>query len=277
MKKILMIDVSSIFYRAFVSLNRRLPDAVDQFGINCAGTYGFFTSFFRAIKEYGPFDEYVFAIDAKGSTANRKSIEEKYKSNREATPSSYYVDKDNLIKNYLPLLNIVPLGLYGYEADDIIASSCRYVAENYESNGYEIYIMSGDKDLEQCVQYTSRIKFIKTQPKWELLTYKDIMERWNNIDTKDISIIKAICGDGSDCISGIRGYKLKKALKVYKNEKFLEEHRDIITKNLTLIKLRDELDAVPRGIDLSMESLNKCFTKLNSFNLLKRLPKILAS
>lgn len=272
--KILLIDVSSVFHRAYNSLYTKIPNATDMNGNPSIGTYGFLTSFFKACKEFGKFTHYLFALDVKGSTSHRTIILSEYKGNREKKDNSFYKDKDNLVNNILPMLDILPLGLQGYEADDIIASSCRYISENYTDTNYEVYIMSGDRDLEQTCVYSPNIHFIKTQPKWELVSNSKILEKWGNINPKDIPIIKAISGDSSDNIIGIRGYKTKKALQVYKDMDFINKHREIIEKNLSLIKLKDNLDAVPRTVDITIEKLEKVFNLLNSATLLKRKNKI---
>ena len=277
MNKILLIDVSSVFHRAYSSLSKRMPEAIDINGIPCAGTYGFLTSIFRACREFGPFTHYLFAIDVKGSTSTRKKENPNYKSNRKPKDNSFYKDRDNLINNILPKLDILPLGLFNYEADDIIASACKYIYSNPDNNMSRVFIMSGDKDLEQCVKYSDRIDFIKTQPKWELLSNKSIMEKWANISPNDIPLLMSIIGDGSDNIKGIRGYKLKRALTVYLDDKFLNDNKDIIEKNLSLIKLKDNLQAVPRKIKIKKEIMNQVFLELNSKSLIKRLDKIYLS
>src|SRR5574343_417400 len=257
--RILLIDVSSVFHRAYSSLSKRMPDAVDSLGIPCAGTYGFSTSFFRACNEFGPFTHYLFALDVKGSTGEKKGYFSQYKGNRIPKENKFYLDKNNLINNYLPLLDIAPLGLRNYEADDIIASSCNYISNNYSNINYEVYIMSGDKDLEQCIKYSKNIFFIKTQPKWELKKYDDIIEKWGHSNPNDITLLMSIIGDDSDNIKGVYGYKLKRALNVYKDKNFLSHHNDIIQKNLSLITLKDDLDAVPRPINISLDKLQFLF------------------
>lgn len=270
--RIILIDVSSVFHRAYSSLYTRMPDATDSMGIPSAGTYGFLTSFFRALKDYGPFTHYLFALDVKNSTSVRKSISSEYKGNRQKQENTFYQDRDNLIKKILPMMDILPLGLSGYEADDIIASSCKYISKNYTN--YEVYIMSGDKDLEQTVRYSDNIHFIKTQPKWDLVSNSQIREKWGNISPEKIPLIMSICGDSSDNIIGIRGYKIKKSLQVYNNPEFLELHKEIIEKNLSLITLKDNLEAVPREINISPEKLEQTFQYLNAPTLLKRKDKI---
>lgn len=270
--KILLIDVSSVFHRAYNSLSKRIPNATDINGIPSAGTYGFLTSFFRALKDYGPFTHYLFALDVKNSTSSRKLISSDYKCNRHKQENTFYQDRDNLIKKILPMMDILPLGLSGYEADDIIASSCKYISKNYTN--YEVYIMSGDKDLEQTVRYSDNIHFIKTQPKWDLVSNSQIREKWGNVSPEKIPLIMSICGDNSDNITGIRGYKIKKSLQVYNNPEFLEQHKETIEKNLSLITLKDNLDAVPREINISPEKLKQTFQYLNAPTLLKRKDKI---
>lgn len=275
--KVLLVDVSSIFHRAYHSLNRRMPDAQDINKVPCSGTYGFLTSFFRAAREFGPFTHYVFATDVKGSTTSRKKVNPNYKKNRDSKTSGFYADKDNLINVILPMLGIVPLGLTDYEADDIIASSCNYIYNNVESNlppETNAIIFSGDGDLEMCTKYSPYIHFLKTQPSWSYMNNDEILAKWK-VPPGDISLIKAIIGDASDNIRGVYGYKLIKALKVYKDPVFLEKHKEIIDNNISVLSLKDNLEAVPRGINITKDTLESTFTYLNAHSLLKRTDKII--
>jgi len=274
-EKILLVDVSSVFHRAYNVLCKRIQGSVDLDGNPTVGTYGFLTTLFKTTNEFGPFTKYLFALDVKGSTSSRKSTDGNYKSNRTKKTNDFYLDKDNLINNYLPMMGIVPLGMRDYEADDIIASACKYISTNYNEGTYEIYIISGDSDLESCIKYGKDIHFIKTQPKWGLLRNEDVYKKWGVENPDDIALLKAISGDDSDNIEGIYGYRRKKALKVYKNKSFLDQHKEKIERNLSLITLKDDLEAVPRGLSVSSESLNKMFSKLNSKTLLKRTNKII--
>lgn len=278
-QKILLVDVSSIFHRAYHSLHKRMPDAKDIKEVPCAGTYGFLTSFFRVAREYGPFTHYMFANDVKGSCTSRKKANTDYKKNRKAKSSDFYADKDNLINNILPMLGITPLGMIDYEADDIIASSCNYIY-NKEQSGFSentnTIIFSGDKDLEMCIKYSKNIHFLKIQPSWNFVTNKEVLEKWGDINPEDMSLVKAITGDSSDNIRGVYGYKMLKTLKVYKDEDFLRKHKEIINNNLNILTLKDDLEAVPRTININKESLNIALRYLNANSLLKREDKIVS-
>lgn len=269
---ILLCDVSSIFYRSWHSLSKKF-EATDISGKPSVGCFGFFTTFFKVINEVNP-TRFVFAIDVKGGTTVRKEKNENYKANRKPKPKEFYEDLSNLIDNYIPKLKMCPLGLAGYEADDIIGGACKYIANNPELfPNYHIYILSGDADLEQCIKYTEHISFIKTQPAWKIVHREEILEKWGCSDPSQITLLKAIIGDGSDNISGVPGYKIKRALKVLNDTSFLEQHSELIANNIDIIQLRDDLEVYPRTIDLSRNNLEKIFLELNSKSLLNRLRK----
>lgn len=273
MNKILLVDVSSIFHRSYHALSKRF-EATDIYGNNCIGTYGFFNSLFKVCKLYGPFSKFIFAIDVKGSTSERKSLDENYKSGRTSQKSEFYTDLHSLIHTYIPMLKIMPLGLKGYEADDIIASACNYVTNNSREandNDYHISIFSGDNDFELCTKYTESVSLIKTQPTLREVSYEEIIAKWGNVDPNSIALLKAITGDSSDNIVGIKGFKLKKALKVYDDEEWIQRHSTILNKNLELLNFRDDLEVVPRAVDFSNSNLKKIFLTLNSSSLIKRL------
>lgn len=279
MKKVLLVDINSIFYRSYSSLYKRIPNAIDSRGNPCVGTYGFFTTFFKTLEQLKGVDGYVFAYDCIGSTSIRKELSTEYKSNRKQKSSHFYKDLDNLLKTYIPMLGILPLGKQGYEADDIIASACRYISSVTDDTSVSIYILSGDGDLEQCAIYNTpkvSIFWVKTQPSWGIWDTSKVLSKWGVNDAKYITLLKAITGDSSDFIKGVKGYKKAKALKVFRDESFLSENKELIERNISLIKLKDDLDVCPRAIDLSKENLFHMFTYMNSKTLLSRINKIYA-
>jgi 5'-3' exonuclease len=249
MKKILLVDINSLFHRAYYATNRAYPNLVDSSKNPIAGTYGFFTTLFKAIKEYGPFDYYTFAYDSKQANTNRKSIDERYKKNRKKMPQEFYNDLEVLLKKYLPKLKIIPLAKRGYEAEDILASCARYLP-TIINDKIAMYFLSGDGDLDQCVKYNldGEVYFIKIQPKWGLFTREDILKKWNVDNPELVVLAKAIAGDSSDNIVGGE-----------------------LLNNVKLILFRDDLDANCYSIDLSKENINYLFKDVTDERI-KRLP-----
>lgn len=269
--KILLVDVSSVFHRSYHALKKNNVVMTDSKGRPCVGTYGFFNSIFKVRADFFNFDKVVWAIDCFGSTETRKKICADYKATRKPQSDAFYEDLENL-KQYLALTGVMPLGLKGYEADDIIASSMRYIIQEMASSmsNLEICIFSGDSDFELCTSYTDKVKFLKFSP-LRIVEREEILQKWGVDSPEDIKLIKAISGDSSDNIAGI--VTKKTALKRYKDSEFLKQHKEQIEKNLSLISFKDDLDVVPRSPDLSKENLEKIFTLMNSKSLLTRLSK----
>ena len=218
----------------------------------------------------------MFAYDCKNSTSDRKSISIDYKSNRKSKPSEFYKDLDVLLRTYIPMLGVLPLGKQGYEADDIIASTCKYISSVVEEQS-SIYILSGDGDLEQCAKYENNllsIHWIKTQPQWVVWNSSNVLDKWGVDNPNSITLMKAIVGDSSDNIRGVKGYKKAKALKVYNDPSFLDQHSGIISYNLSLLNFKDDLEVVPKSVDLSVENLTNLFSQMKAFSMLKRVSKL---
>lgn len=268
--KVLLVDVSSLFHRAYHALSFRMPNLVDSSGTPCVGTYGFFNTIFKIRAEFVPFDKVVWAIDSIGGSSARKQIDPTYKAGRKSQSNGFYEDLSNL-KKYLALTGVMPLGLSGYEADDIIASSVRYMAENFsQEENLEVYIASGDGDFELCMNWELEIKLLKVSP-LKVLTKADVMEKWKVESLEDIPLLKALIGDSSDNIPSIASKG--KSYRLYKDPEFLRVNEQRILKNKSLLSFKTDLDVVPRTPDFSFENLEKIFTLLDSKSLLNRLKK----
>ena len=268
--KVLLVDVSSLFHRAYHALSFRMPDLVDSGGVPCVGTYGFFNTIFKIRAEFVKFDQVVWAIDCAGGSSTRKQIDPEYKAGRKQQSSTFYQDLSNL-KKYLSLTKVMPLGLNGYEADDIIASSVRYMAENYsDKENLEVFIASGDGDFELCLDWPLDIKLLKISP-LKILTKADVLEKWNVDNLSDIPLLKALIGDSSDNVPSIASKG--KAYRLYKDPTFLKVNEQRILRNASLLNFKNDLDVVPRSPDFSPENLEKIFTLMDSKSLLNRLKK----
>ena len=199
MKKIYLVDVSSLFFRAFYAI-RPLSSSK---GVPVNAVYGFISMIVKLFKEKNP-DHILFCYDRK-EPSFRKDIYSDYKANRTEMPDDLQVQMPYL-KQVAELFGIADLEVPGFEADDLIGT----VAKKAESEGYQVYIVSGDKDFSQLV---SENIFIYDTMKEYIYTREGVKEKHGVYPEQFIDFL-AITGDTSDHIPGVAGVGPKGAQKL---------------------------------------------------------------
>jgi DNA polymerase-1 len=199
MKKIYIIDVSSMFFRAFYAI-RPLTSTK---GVPVNAVYGFISMIVKLMKEKNP-DHLVFCYDRK-EPSFRKDLYENYKANRSEMPEDLQVQMPYL-KQVATLFGICDLEIPGYEADDLIGT----VARLAEKENYESYIVSGDKDFCQLV--SPKIFLYDTMK--ELVYDEAQVKEKHGVSPAQFIDYLAITGDTSDNIPGVAGIGPKGAQKL---------------------------------------------------------------
>lgn len=201
--KALLIDGNSLAYRAFYAL----PDTIKtSTGITSNAIYGF-TSMLLKILEEEP-DYVAISFDRKEPTFRHKEYKE-YKATRDKAPPTLH-EQMPYIKEVATAFNIPIFEMAGYEADDVIGT----LAKEAEKEGYNVEIISGDKDSLQLV--TDKIKLRTTRKGIsDIVLYgkKDIKAKYN-LEPEQLIDLKALMGDSSDNIPGIKGIGEKTALEL---------------------------------------------------------------
>jgi DNA polymerase-1 len=174
-------------------------------GVPTTGTYGFLNALFSVIEKY-QFDSVIPAFDAGNNW--RKKEDTEYKADREKSDLAHYADMNLLIEDVLPALGFAPTGVKGFEADDVIATISR------KSPAYEeVFILTCDKDLLQLV--TNRVKVIlfNSAKKVREVDIDGVQEIYG-VYPSEVKYFKALAGDASDNVAGIRGIGPKTAVKI---------------------------------------------------------------
>ena len=195
-EKILLIDAYSIICRGFYAL----PLLSTSKGYHTNAVLGFLNILFRTIDEEKP-DYIAVAFDENAPTFRHKLYKE-YKGQRKPMPAE--------LKEQVPfvkeILSAMGIGIYskvGYEADDILGS----LATKLSRKNVEAVILSGDKDMLQLATDNIKIRLVKTvKSNSDIYPYyaKDVEKEYNMTPTEFIDL-KAIMGDPSDNIPGIKG------------------------------------------------------------------------
>ena len=206
-KKILLIDGNSMANRAFYATMGRMMKTPT--GISTNAVYGFFQIMFKTIEEEKP-DKIIVAFDI-SSSEKRTKIFSEYKAGRHKAPEDLTMQFP-IIKELLKTMNIPIVQKDGIEADDILGA----IAKKEGKKGNKIIILTGDRDYFQLVDINVNIRYPKTiMGKTEYIIYDNykINEEYGLIPEKLIEV-KALMGDASDNIPGVKGIGEKTALKL---------------------------------------------------------------
>ena len=206
-EKILLIDGNSMANRAFYATMGRVMKTPT--GVSTNAVYGFFQIMFKTIEEEKP-DKIIVAFDISRSNKRTEMFSE-YKAGRHKTPEELTMQFP-IIKELLKMMNIPIVQKDGIEADDILGA----IAKKEARKGNRIVILTGDRDYFQLVDVNIHIRYPKTiMGKTEYIIYDNykISEEYG-IKPEKLVEVKALMGDASDNIPGVKGIGEKTALKL---------------------------------------------------------------
>ncbi len=278
MEKLLIIDGNSIVNRAFYGVR---PLSTKS-GIPTNAIYGFMNIMLKYIEEYNP--EYLcVAFDLKAPTFRHKMYDQ-YKAQRKGMPDDLAEQMPHL-KELLGAMNINQLSLEGYEADDIIGTVSRICDEK----GIWCGVITGDKDDLQLASDNTTVLLTTTrmgQTTTEALNDKGVLEKYGVTPTEFIAV-KALMGDSSDNIPGVKGIGEKSAFELLKNfhslDKIFENIEDSSIKNAAREKLlsgRDDaymcykLCEIDRNVPINFSFDDASFKLEGSPMLLNKLSEL---
>lgn len=229
-KKLVLIDGNSIAYRAFFAL----PLLNNDKGVHTNAVYGFTMMLNKIMEDEKP-THILVAFDA-GKTTFRHSTFGEYKGGRQKTPPELS-EQFPFIRELLDAYGIRRYELENYEADDIIGT----LTLSAEKEGYEIKVISGDKDLTQLSSEQTTVGITrKGITDIEEYTPTHVMEKYG-LTPEQIIDMKGLMGDPSDNIPGVPGVGEKTAIKLLKEFSTLENLLESIDQ-VTGSKLKEKLE-----------------------------------
>ena len=203
MKKILLIDGSSLIFRAFYAIK----NLTTKDGVFVNGVYGFLNMYYKALELTNP--THVFVAFDKGSKTFRHTEYSDYKGTRDKAPNEITY-QFGILKDLLSSMNVNYLELDEYEADDILGT----IAKLAQKEGFEVDIFTGDRDYLQLVDDNIFVYLTKKGiSEIKLMDNNAIFEDFG-ISPKQLIEVKALQGDSSDNIPGVKGVGEKTALKL---------------------------------------------------------------
>jgi DNA polymerase-1 len=277
--KLIIIDGSSYFFRAFFAIQ----NLSNSKGFPTNAIYGFTNMLLRVLDVEKP-AHLVIAFDTP-KPSFRKKLYPEYKANREKPPEDLVKQIPEIMK-VVDAFQIKRMQLEGAEADDVIAT----LTERAVQAGYEVDIITGDKDLMQLV--TDKVTLYDTM-KDKRVGPEGVVEKFG-VKPEQVVDFLALMGDASDNIPGVTGIGEKTAAqlisefgsleKLFENlDKIKQEkRRETLKAEKEIAFLSQELARVKRDLDIEwswdecryvgphLESLKKLFEEFEFHQLMKR-------
>ena len=309
---LLLVDGHSLAFRSFYAFSKGGEGGLQtKEGIPTSVTYGFLKSLLDNCKLLAP-QGITIAFDTAEPTFRHKA-DPNYKANRDVAPEIFFQDLEQLQQILKDDLNLPIVTAPGYEADDVLGT----LAQKASEDGWRVRILTGDRDLFQLVDddrdiavlYMGGGPYAKSGSPL-LINEEGVLKKLGVIPKKVIDL-KALTGDSSDNIPGIKGVGPKTAINllkengdldgIFKSLESLEEKGEQATqgaiKGAVKIKLQQgkenaylsrELAEImiqvpiksPKKLELSeinKESLATSLTRLELFSLINQIPSFVAS
>lgn len=205
MNKLMLIDGNSLLFRAYFAMR----DMVTREGVHTQGVFAFISMLNKLLQDEQP-DYIAVAFDMNGKTFRHEMYPE-YKAGRLKTPIEL-LQQVPLMHRVLEAMNIAVLEIEGYEADDIIGT----VSNKASNEGFDVLIVTGDKDELQLVNDKTRVMINKKGvSEFDLFDRSKMIERYE-ITPEQFIDLKGLMGDKSDNIPGIPGIGEKKGIALLK-------------------------------------------------------------
>ena len=193
-RKLVLIDGHSILHRAFYGVQ----DLTNAQGLHTNAIYGFLNIMFRFLEEEKP-DYLAVAFDVHAPTF-RHQMYEAYKGTRKPMPEELR-EQVPVMKDVLRAMKVVVVEQVGLEADDILGT----LAKKAQTEGMDVSLISGDRDLLQVADEHIKIRIPKTKMgKTEVEDYypEDVKAAYQVTPLQFIDL-KALMGDTADNIPGV--------------------------------------------------------------------------
>lgn len=286
MKKLFLLDAFALIYRAHFAFVQR--PLINTKGLNVSAITGFTNTLWDVLSKEKP-THIAVAFDLPTPTF-RHEMFVPYKANREEQPEDITIAVP-YIKKIIEAFNIPVAFCEGYEADDVIGT----LAKQAEKEGFEVYMMTPDKDYAQLVSDKVFLyKPARLGNDVKIMGRKEVLEEWQIQRVEQVIDVLGLQGDAVDNIPGIKGIGAKTAVKLLeqygsiegllenvhkltgKQKEQVEAGREdaILSKKLATIETNCpiQFDAEVYKVEpFNREALKKIFTELEFRSLSNRI------
>lgn len=287
---LVLFDGNAIIHRAYHAFLNTRPLTVGKTGEIVSAVYGFANILLKTVSDIKP-THWAIAFD-KAEPTFRHEMYVEYKAHRPKTPDEL-VNQFARVRELVAAFNIPVFELAGYEADDVIGTLCRQASEQ----DVDTVIVTGDADSMQLVGMHVKVLYPKGGKFGDAQLYDDkaVYERYR-VKPENIADYKALVGDPSDNIPGVKGIGEKTAVKLIQTFGTIEEiytHLDKVTPSRVQELLRSDEAAgrqskilativtnAPVKLDLDScctatfdrQRVTELFRELEFYSLVNRLP-----
>ncbi|NPA45881.1 MAG: DNA polymerase I [Chlorobi bacterium] len=204
-KRLFLLDAYALIYRGYYAFIRN--PRINSKGQNTSAIYGFVNTLLDIIRREKP--ELLAVVFDKGGSEMREQLYEDYKANRLEQPEAIELAVP-YIKRILEAMHIPVLEKPGWEADDLIGT----LARKAEEKGYEVFIVTADKDFGQIVSDKVKIYRPSSGGKgYEIWDTEKVKEKFGVEHPRQVIDYLAMTGDSVDNVPGIPGVGDKTAKK----------------------------------------------------------------
>ena len=265
MKRLVLIDGKSVFYRGYYAMGALgLAD-----GTPTGGVYGFAAIAMEIVSKLKP-TKVVVAWDSKTSANQRREIYPEYKAGRVKPGEDFYAQIP-LLKELVADLGWEFIEVENYEADDIIGTLSLEADNEFGADGkclWETFIISSDLDMLQIVDENTRmLRILKGFSKIEEINVAEVEAKYG-ISKSQFLDFKALKGDASDNIPGVMGIGEKTAAELLNRFGSLDE----IYKNLNAVEKKSVRKKLEDGKELAFMSRKLAKIMFDAPVLLERIP-----
>ncbi|MBI1183729.1 DNA polymerase I [bacterium] len=205
-KKLFLLDAMALIFRAYYAFinNPRITSK----GANTSALYGFTVSLFDIINKEKP--THLAVCTDVGSKTFRHDDFPEYKAGRQETPEDIKAAIP-MVKQLLEAMDIPLIGYENWEADDIVGT----IAKKAQDDGFEVYMVTPDKDFAQLVdEHIFHYKPARPPKGVEILGIAETLKKWEIRRIDQVIDILGLMGDKVDNIPGIPGVGEKTAIKL---------------------------------------------------------------
>lgn len=293
MRKLVLIDGNALLHRAY----HAYPPLTTPKGELVGAVYGFTSLLLSVLDKLSPTHAAV-AWDVKGPTFRKEAFEE-YKAQRKPMDEDL-VSQIDRTKEVVEVLNIPQYGITGFEADDIIGTLSRVATDEKDEKDVQVVIVTGDRDALQLIKDKRIVVYLPIHNRYSNSTVFDEeqVKEVYGLEPKQIIDLKALMGDASDNIPGVKGIGKVTATKliqefgdvknVYtniKSEKIPDRVRKLLIEGKEMAMKSRELAEIDRQVKLGFDweqsrltsyDKNKAIELLEELSfksLVARLPK----
>ena len=285
-KKLFLLDAMALIYRAHFAFIK--APRITSRGVNTSAIFGFTNTLLEVLQKENP--THIAVVFDTPAPTFRHIQYEAYKAQRDAQPEDITFAIPQVVR-LLEAMNIACLKIDGYEADDIIGT----IAKKAKNDGFEVYMMTPDKDYGQLVEpdiYIYKPAFLGKAA--EVLGVNEILERWQIQNVDQVVDMLGLMGDAVDNIPGIPGVGEKTAQKLIAEygtvETLLERaselkgklaekvkenaHLAVLSKQLARIETNVPIDFEPQRLirtEVNREAVSQLFDELEFRTLRKRV------